>query len=89
MPPLAVSRRWGKSRPFHGTVVAIQGLCTVESANDKNTYRVEVDLGESGLEYAPGDALGIYPQNAPEVRRWQALEGPAPRVCGAQGTELA
>lgn len=51
-------------------MVAIQGLCEVASAEDKNTYRVELDLGDSGLEYVPGDALGIYPQNAPEVRSW-------------------
>lgn len=55
-------RRWGKSRPYHGAVVAIEGLCNVSSADDKNTYRVEIDLGDSSLEYLPGDALGIYPQ---------------------------
>ena len=60
-------RRWGKSRPYHGAVVAIQGLCAISTAEDKNTFRVEIDLGDSSLEYLPGDALGIYPQNAPEV----------------------
>jgi sulfite reductase alpha subunit-like flavoprotein len=29
--------------------------------------RLELDLGDSGLQYAPGDALGIYPRNAPKV----------------------
>ena len=60
-------RRWGKNRPYHGAVVAIEGLCNISSADDKNTYRVEIDLGDSSMEYLPGDALGIYPQNAPEV----------------------
>lgn len=50
-----------------GRVVALEGLCTLASADDKNTVRVEVDLGDSGLEYAPGDALGVWPSNCPQV----------------------
>lgn len=30
-------------------------------------FRVEFDLGDSGLTYIPGDALGIYPSNCPEA----------------------
>ena len=40
---------------------------------------VEIDLGDSGLEYAPGDALGIWPANCPEVRprsTWLGLWSP-------------
>jgi sulfite reductase alpha subunit-like flavoprotein len=29
--------------------------------------RVEIDLGDSGLEYTPGDALGVWPHNCPQV----------------------
>ncbi len=67
-PAPVVAKRWGKHRPFLGTVVAIEGLCTVWGADDKDTVRVEIDLGKSGLAYSPGDALGIYPRNCPEVR---------------------
>lgn len=28
---------------------------------------MEVDLGDSGLEYQPGDALGVWPLNCPKV----------------------
>lgn len=49
-------------------VVAAEGLCKIKSSADKDTIRVEIDVGESGLEYDPGDALGIYASNAPEVR---------------------
>ncbi len=28
-------------------------------------FRVEFELGTSGLTYTPGDALGIYPRNCP------------------------
>ena len=63
----AKSRRWGKSRPFMGQVVAVEGLCQLSSSDDKDTIRVEVDLGESGLQYTPGDALGVYPLNCTQV----------------------
>ena len=51
-----------------GRVVAVEGLCTLAAADDKNTVRVEIDLGDSGLEYAPGDALGVWPSNCPQAR---------------------
>lgn len=57
--------RWAKSRPYPGRVLAIEGLCHLESNADKDTIRVEIDLGDSGLVYLPGDALGIYPSNRP------------------------
>ncbi len=63
----AAAPRWGKSWPYHAKVVAVEGLCTVASTDDKNTVRVELDLGKSGLSYLPGDALGIYPSNEPQV----------------------
>ncbi|KAA6425116.1 MAG: sulfite reductase (NADPH) alpha-component [Trebouxia sp. A1-2] len=62
-PAAAKPKRWGKSRPFYGQVVAVEGLCNLASGDDKDTIRVEVDLGESGLQYTPGDALGVYPLN--------------------------
>ena len=37
-------KRWGKQRPYYGTVVAIEGLCKIMSAEDKDTIRVEVQL---------------------------------------------
>ncbi len=63
----AKPKRWGKSRPFHGQVVAVEGLCNLASGDDKDTIRVEIDLGESGLQYTPGDALGVYPLNCNQV----------------------
>ncbi len=60
--------RWGKSHPYPGTVTAVQGLCTLRDEGDKDTVRVAVDLGDSGLRYAPGDALGVWPVNPPQVR---------------------
>lgn len=64
----AKPKRWGKKRPFFGEVVAVEGLCQLASSDDKDTIRVEIDLGESGLQYTPGDALGVYPLNCTQVR---------------------
>ena len=33
--------------------------------SEKETYHLVLDLAESGIEYAVGDCLGIYPQNDP------------------------
>ena len=60
-------KKWGKSRPFYAQVAASEGLCSVSSAADKNTLCVKLDLAGSGLTYLPGDALGIYPTNNPNV----------------------
>jgi sulfite reductase alpha subunit-like flavoprotein len=34
---------------------------------DKETTHIEFDLGESGITYLPGDALGILPSNPATV----------------------
>jgi sulfite reductase (NADPH) flavoprotein alpha-component len=34
-------------------------------SSPKNTVRVEIDLGDSGIDYLPGDALGVWPTNDP------------------------
>ena len=33
----------------------------------QDTVRVEIDLGDSGLSYEPGDALGVYARNSAQV----------------------
>lgn len=62
------AKKWGRSRPYTATMVALEPLCTLSAQDDKNTVRAEFDLGGSGMTYLPGDALGIYPLNGPEVR---------------------
>ena len=60
-------QRITKKRPFFGTVKEAESLCKVQRNTDKDTIRVEIDLADSGLEYMPGDALGIHASNAPQV----------------------
>ena len=76
-------QRISKKRPFFGAVVATESLCNVQSPEDKDTIRVEIDLKDSGLAYQPGDALGIHASNAPEVctNSHSQLESAAAAAC--------
>jgi len=58
-------KRYGRANPYVATVSAKRGLCSVQSKDDKDTVMIEFDLGDSGIEYTPGDALGIVPLNDP------------------------
>ena len=72
----------GKARPFSATLVAKQGLCVLDGPNDKDTVRLEFDIRGSGLDYLPGDALGVFPTNdPPEVARLLS-------ALGAHGDEM-
>jgi sulfite reductase (NADPH) flavoprotein alpha-component len=48
--------------------------------SEKQTYHVVVDLEGSGINYAVGDCLGVFPENEPDVihqllGRWGVQEG--------------
>lgn len=65
------SQRINRQRPYLAEVVAVEALCSIASSDDRETIRVEFDLSGSGLQYEPGDALGIHASNAPQVKRTQ------------------
>ncbi len=54
-----------KKNPFHAEV--IENLVLTGRGSTKETRHVELSLEGSGLEYRPGDVLGILPQNDPEL----------------------
>jgi sulfite reductase (NADPH) flavoprotein alpha-component len=60
-------KKWNRGRPYPAKVIAVESLCTLTDKDDKNTVRVELDLGDSELTYLPGDALGVWPKNNPAV----------------------
>ncbi len=57
--------RWTRSNPFAATVERVQKITGLESG--KNVFHLELSLEGSGLEYAPGDALGVWTPNAHEL----------------------
>jgi sulfite reductase (NADPH) flavoprotein alpha-component len=50
-----------KKNPFMATVLEKVRITGRDS--DKEVYHLELSLEDSGLQYEPGDALGIYSQN--------------------------
>lgn len=54
---------FGKANPYPARVLVNRNLNGEGSA--KETRHVEIDLGDSGLVYEAGDALGVYPRNNP------------------------
>lgn len=58
-----VVQAWTRKHPFEATVLANQGL-TVKGST-KEVRHIELALEGSGIQYEPGDALGIVPCNAP------------------------
>lgn len=61
----AAATAWSRSRPFHATVLENLNLNGRGSA--KETRHVELSLEGSGLTYEPGDSLGVYPENRPDL----------------------
>jgi hypothetical protein len=69
----AAAAGYSKSRPYYARVVSVEGLCVLRYPDDKDTVKVELELepaavSAGGLCYSPGDALGIWPSNPPQVR---------------------
>jgi sulfite reductase (NADPH) flavoprotein alpha-component len=65
-PPSAVARSgWTRKNPFVAEVSANRLLSGAGS--DKEIRHYEFALGESGIEYEAGDALGVIPDNDPAL----------------------
>ncbi len=56
---------YSKKNPFPAPVIAVRNLNAPGSAKEVN--HVELSLEGSGLVYEAGDALGVIPQNCPEL----------------------
>lgn len=56
---------WSRKRPLIAALSMNRLLSAAGSA--KEVRHFEIDLGTGGLEYTPGDALGVFPSNCPEL----------------------
>jgi sulfite reductase (NADPH) flavoprotein alpha-component len=52
---------WSRTRPFKATLERVQKITALES--DKHVYHLELSLADSGIDYQPGDALGVWAWN--------------------------
>jgi len=58
-------QRYTKDAPYAAELIVSQKITGRDS--DKDIRHVELDLGESGIHYQPGDALGIWFDNDPRL----------------------
>ena len=54
-----------RDRPFAAELLANQRITARDS--DKDVRHLELSLEGSGLDYEPGDSLGVWPRNAPAL----------------------
>ncbi|MGN6790168.1 MAG: assimilatory sulfite reductase (NADPH) flavoprotein subunit [Rhodanobacteraceae bacterium] len=59
--PHAEPATWSAARPFKAEVLANQRITA--DGSSKDVRHLEIDLTGSGLDYEPGDALGVVPRN--------------------------
>jgi len=57
--------RWNRTNPYAATVERVQKI--TGSGSEKDVYHLELSLEGSGLEYQPGDALGVWAHNRHEL----------------------
>lgn len=56
---------YAKEAPLTATLAVNQKITGRDS--EKDVRHIEIDLGDSGLRYQPGDALGVWYQNDPAL----------------------
>jgi sulfite reductase (NADPH) flavoprotein alpha-component len=56
---------YSRSHPFQATV--LENLNLNGRGSDRETRHLEISLENSGLQYEPGDSLGVYPHNHPRL----------------------
>ena len=56
---------YSRARPYSALLLASRNLNAAGSA--KQVHHVEFDLGDSGLAYEAGDALGVFAHNCPQL----------------------
>jgi len=64
-PPAPTATAFSRKNPFPAPLLCRRRLDSTGS--EKETFHYEFSLRESGLLFEPGDSLGVFPANAPEL----------------------
>ena len=56
---------YSRTNPFKAEV--LENINLNGTGSNKETRHIELSLEGSGLSFEPGDAVGIYPTNDPEL----------------------
>jgi NADPH-dependent sulfite reductase flavoprotein alpha-component len=90
-PTQVVAQSYSRRHPLCTTVTSNVALCGAGS--DKDVRNVGIHLPEGTLEYGPGDSLGVWPHNQPEVvvefLERTGLDGSAEVTVAGETTALA
>ncbi|MDZ7277529.1 NADPH-dependent assimilatory sulfite reductase flavoprotein subunit [Pantoea eucrina] len=85
------STPYTKEAPLTATLAVNQKITGRDS--DKDVRHIEIDLGDAGLRYQPGDALGVWYENDPalveELLALVWLKGDEPVEVNGQSMPLA
>lgn len=57
--------QYSKSNPYSATLLTNQKITGRDSGKD--IRHIEIDLDDSGITYQPGDALGVWYENSPQL----------------------
>lgn len=86
----ATSSTYTKQHPYRAELIASQKLTGRDS--DRDVRHVELDLGDSGLNYRAGDALGVWFSNSDslvnEILTALSLDGETEVTIGEQALSL-
>ncbi|MGE4482752.1 molybdopterin-dependent oxidoreductase [Acidocella sp.] len=81
--PAATAPAISRAHPFEARLVS--NLRLNGAGSEKETRHLVFELGDSGLVYQPGDALGIWPENDPALLEEMAgLTGLAPDLLASR-----
>lgn len=65
MSSLPTTQPWHRDHPFRATLKSQQRITGASS--DKDVRHIEIDLGDSGMQWQPGETLGVWIHNDPEL----------------------
>ena len=65
VPSLVTTSAYSRKHPF--PALFLENVVLNGRGSIKETHHLELSLEGSGLSYEPGDVLGVYPTNAPDV----------------------
>jgi sulfite reductase (NADPH) flavoprotein alpha-component len=88
--PSKAKSQYSKTNPYPADVLVSVNLSGEGSA--KQNQHIEIDFGDSGLTFEPGDALGVYPKNNPayvdQLLAALKYDGSEPVTIGKETVEL-
>jgi len=56
---------WHRDHPYRAVLQSQR--CLTGAGSDKDVRHIEIDLGDSGMQWQPGDTLGVWIHNDPEL----------------------